>query len=59
MVIVLGTWELKTDNDRANYYVIEKGDNSDSYLVTYYYIDTEIKKIKLKIHKLVESMMVF
>ena len=44
----LGTWELKTDNDRANYYVIEKGDNSDSYLVTYYYIDTENKKIKVK-----------
>ena len=43
----LGTWELKSDNDRANYFVIEKGANSNSYLVTYLYIDTEFKKIKV------------
>lgn len=47
----LGTWELKTENNMGHYYVIEKGDNSDSYLVTYYYVDLQSKKINVNSKK--------
>ena len=41
----LGTWEHRTNNGMTNFYVIEKGDNSNSYLVTYYFIEVDSKTI--------------